>query len=174
MTLIDAINRAGGFLPTGDQSQIILKRAGSIYRLNLLQLFQKGMDPAGIMLVNGDVVQVLSRDESKVFVSGEVTAPRALVMHNGQLTLNEALGEAGGVNVTTADEQQVYVVRKTTKGPVVYQLDATSPGAMATAEEFELNPKDVVYVAPSGLANWHRGISLLFPGALTSLTGPVR
>jgi polysaccharide export outer membrane protein len=174
MTLIDAINRAGGFLPTGDQSQITLKRADTIYRLNLLQLFQKGMGPANIMLINGDVVKVLSRNESKVFVSGEVTAPRALVMHNGRLTLNEALGETGGINATTGDEQQVYVVRKTASGPMVYQLDATSPGALATAEEFELHPKDVVYVAPRALANWHRGISLIFPSALTSLTGPVR
>lgn len=174
MTLIDAINRAGGFLPTGDQSQIILKRADTIYRLNLSRLFQKGMSPGNIVLVNGDIVKVLSRDESKVFVSGEVTAPRSLVMHNGQLTLNEALGESGGINVTTGDEQQVYVIRKAASGPVVYQLDATSPGAMATAEEFELHPKDVVYVAPKALANWHRGISLIFPSALTSLTGPVR
>ena len=174
MTLIDAINRAGGFLPTGDQSQIILNRAGTIYRLNLLRLLQKGINPADIVLVNGDIVSVLSRDESKVFVSGEVTVPRALIMHNSHLTLNEALGESGGVNVTTGDGRQIYVVRKTAKGPMVYQLDATSPGAMATAEEFELNPKDVVYVAPNALTNWHRGISLLFPSALTSLTGPVR
>ncbi len=174
MTLIDAINRAGGFLPTGDQSQIILNRAGTIYRLNLLRLLQKGINPTNIMLVNGDVVRVLSRDESKVFVSGEVTAPRALIMHNGHLTLNEALGESGGVNVITADGRQVYVVRKTNKSPVVYQLDATNPSAMATAEEFELEPKDVVYVAPNALTNWHRGISLLFPSSLTSLTGPVR
>lgn len=174
MTLVDAINRAGGFLPTGDESQIILNRAGTIYRLNMLQLHQKGLNPASIMLVNGDVVRVLSRDESKVFVSGEVTVPRALIMHNGQLTLNEALGESGGVNVTSGDGRQIYVVRKTTKEPVVYQLDATSPGAMATAEEFELYPKDVVYVAPNALTNWHRAISLLFPGALTSVTGPVR
>ena len=174
MTLIDAINRAGGLLPTGDQSQIILNRAGSTYRLNLLQLVQKGINPADIMLVNGDVVRVLSRDESKVFVSGEVNTPRALTMHNGRLTLNEALGESGGVNATTGDGQQVYVIRKTAKEPVVYQLDATSPGALATAEEFELYPKDVVYVAPTALANWHRGISLIFPSALTAVTGPVR
>jgi polysaccharide export outer membrane protein len=174
MTLIEAINRAGGFLPTGDQSQIMLNRAGTIYRLSFLRLLQKGINPADIMLVNGDVVRVLSRDESKVFVSGEVTVPRALIMHNGHLTLNEALGESGGINVTTGDGRQIYVVRKTTKEPVVYQLDATLPSAMATAEDFELDPKDVVYVAPNGLANWHRGISLLFPSALSSVTGPVR
>jgi polysaccharide export outer membrane protein len=174
MTLIEAINRAGGLLPTGDQSQITVNRAGTLYRINLLQLMNNGINPANLMLVNGDVVRVLPRDESKVFVTGEVTTPRALTMHNGRLTLNEALGESGGINATTGDGRQVYVVRKTAAGPVVYQLDASEPGAMATAEGFELDSKDMVYVAPTALANWHRGISLLFPGALTSLTGPIR
>lgn len=174
MTVIEAINRAGGLLPTGDQSQITVNRGGILYKLNLLRLVQKGINPASLMLVNGDVVRVMSRDESKVFVSGEVTMPKALTMHNGHLTLNEALGESGGVNATTGDGRQVFVVRKSANGPAVYRLDASEPGAMATAEEFELDPKDVVYVAPTALANWHRGISLIFPSALTSLTGPIR
>ena len=174
MTLVEALNRAGGLLPSGDQSQIVINRAGAIYLVNLLQLVQKGVNPASIMLVNGDVVRVLSRDESKVFVSGEVNTPKALTMHNGRLTLNEALGESGGVNPITGDGRQVYVVRKTSKEPIVYQLDASSPGAIAMAEGFELNPKDLVYVAPSSLANWHRSISLIFPGAITSMIGPVR
>ena len=174
MTLVEALNRAGGLLPTGDQSQIVVNRKGAIYQLNLLQLVQKGVNPASIMLADGDVIRVLSRDESKVFVSGEVTTPKSLTMHNGRLTLNEALGESGGLNATTADGRQVYVVRKSAKEAVVYQLDASSPGAMAMAEGFELNPKDVVYVAPSGLANWHRAISLIFPSAISSMIGPVR
>lgn len=174
MTLVEALNRAGGLLPTGDQSQIVVNRKGTVYNLNLLQLMQKGVNPATIMLADGDVIRVLSRDESKVFVSGEVTAPKSLTMHNGRLTLNEALGESGGINPLSADTRQVYVVRKTAKEPIVYQLDASSPGAMAMAEEFELNPKDVVYVAASGLANWHRAISLIFPSAVSSMIGPVR
>ena len=174
MTLVEALNRAGGLLPTGDQSQIVVNRKGAVYNLNLLQLMQKGVNPATIMLADGDVIRVLSRDESKVFVSGEVTSPKSLTMHNGRLTLNEALGESGGINPLSADNRQIYVVRKTAKEPVVYQLDASSPGAMAMAEEFELNPKDVVYVAASGLANWHRAISLILPSPISSLLGPIR
>jgi len=174
MTLVEALNRAGGLLPTGDQSQIVVTRQGVTYQLNLLRLMKKGVNPASILLADGDVVRVLSRDENKVFVSGEVTTPKSLTMHDGRLTLNEALGESGGINPISADNRQVYVVRKSAKEPIVYQLDASSPGAMAMAEEFELNPKDVVYVAASGLANWHRAISLILPSAVSSLIGPVR
>jgi polysaccharide export outer membrane protein len=123
------------------------------------------------MLAPGDVVRVHSRDESKVFVSGEVVTPRALTMHNGRLTLNEALGESGGVSPLSGDARQIYVVRKGSDGVHVYQLDARVTGAMALAESFELHPKDVVYVAASPLANWHRNLSLLIPGALTSAAG---
>ncbi len=173
MTLMEAINRAGGMLPTADQSRIVLTRSGSNYNINLPQLVQKGVNPAAIMLANGDVVRVVSREESKVFVSGEVTQPRALTMYNGRLTLNEALGESGGVNTLTGDARQVYVVRKSATDPIVYKLDAQAPGALATAEGFELQPKDIVYVAATPLANWHRTISQIFPGALTSAIGTV-
>jgi polysaccharide biosynthesis/export protein len=174
MTLVEALNRAGGLLPTGDQSQIVVNRGGTNYYVNLLQLVQKGINPSNIILLNGDVIRVLSRDESKVFVSGEVITPRALTMHNGRLSLNEALGESGGINPITGDGRQVYVVRKSAKEPIVYQLDASVHGALAMAEGFELNPKDVVYVAASPLANWNRAISLIFPGALSSAVGAAK
>jgi polysaccharide export outer membrane protein len=87
-------------------------------------------------------------------------------MRNGRLTLTEALGEAGGINPVTGDARQVYVVRRTSQSSVVYQLDANAPGALAMAEGFELNPRDVVYVAATPLTNWNRTISALIPGAL--------
>lgn len=171
MTLIEALNRAGGVLPSGDQSQIVINRSGTNYHINLPQLVQRGVNPGSIMLANGDVVRVRSRDESKVFVSGEVIVPRALPMHNGRLTLNEALGESGGINPTSGDSSQIYVVRKSGADQVVYQLDGRAPGALAMAEGFELYPKDLVYVAATPLANWNRAISLIFPGALSSAVG---
>ena len=36
---------------------------------------------------------------------------------------------------------------------------------MILAEQFELQPKDVVYVDASSLANWNRVISLILPSA---------
>lgn len=166
MTLTEAINRAGGMNPTADQSRLIIHRGDKNYPINLPQLVQRGVNPSSIMLSSGDVVRVLSRDDSKIFISGEVTAPRALPMRNGRLTLNEALGEAGGINPVTGDARQVYVIRRSSKASLVYQLDANVPGALAVAEGFELYPKDVVYVAATPLTNWNRTISAMIPGAL--------
>jgi polysaccharide export outer membrane protein len=166
MTLVEAINRAGGLLPSADQSRIVLERGQERYRVSLRDLVQKGINPGLVMLAPGDVVRVHSRDESKVFVSGEVISPKALTMHDGRLTLNEALGESGGISPLSGDARQVYVVRKTPERTRVFQLDARVSGSLAMAESFELQPKDIVYVAATPLANWNRSLSLLIPGAL--------
>ncbi|HJW57547.1 MAG TPA: polysaccharide biosynthesis/export family protein [Burkholderiaceae bacterium] len=170
MTLMEALNRAGGVLPTADQSDITITRAEKSYKVDLLQMMQKGANPSSIMLANGDVVRVGSRDDSKIFVTGEVVQPRAMQMRNGRMTLNEALGEAGGINPQTGDGRQVYVVRNATaKEPIVYHLNARTPAGLAVAQEFELRPQDVVYVDAAPLATWHRVVSLIFPSALTQV-----
>jgi polysaccharide export outer membrane protein len=174
MTLMEALNRAGGFLPTADQSRIGLERGEARYSINMRELVLKGVNPGSLMLAHGDVVRVHSREESKVFVSGEVVAPRALTMHDGRLTLNEALGESGGISPLSGDARQIYVVRKTPQRTRVFQLDARLTGSLAMAESFELRPKDIVFVAATPLANWNRKLSLLFPGALTSAVGVTR
>lgn len=189
MTLLEALNRAGGMLPGADQSRVVVERAGTRHRIDLLGALQASRDSGGnggnggkggsagnagaaaMLLADGDIVRVPPRDESKVFVAGEVLQPRALTMHDGRLTLNEALGEVGGINPLSGDAGKVYVVRRTAQGPRVYRLDARPSRAMALAERFELRPKDVVYVAASPLANWHRAISQLFPGELSSAVG---
>lgn len=188
MTVLEALNRAGGLLPTADQSRIVIERGGQLYRVNLAaprQLPATGIGsgapgsdsgappqhPSTVLLADGDVVRAPPRDESKVFVGGEVLSPRALTMHDGRLTLNEALGEAGGLNPQSADAGQVYVVRQVQGAPQVYRLDARPASALALAEQFELRPRDVVYVAASPLTNWHRAISQLFPGELSSAVG---
>lgn len=174
MTLMEALNRAGGLLPTADQSRIALERGDKRYQIDLRALVAKGINVGNVMLAPGDVVRVHSREESKVFVSGEVVAPRALTMHNGRLSLNEALGESGGISPVTADARQVYVVRKSGEGTRVFRLDARQAGALAMAESFELHPKDLVYVAASPLANWHRNLSMIFPGALSQALNVAR
>ncbi len=175
MSLIEAINRAGGVNPDADQSRFKLVRAGITYDINLPELLRDGIDPANFLLVHGDILKAVSRDESKVFLTGEVIAPRALTMRDGRLTLNEALGEVGGVNPLSGDASRIYVVRKLDEGQAsVFRLDASEPGAMALAEGFDLQARDVVFVSPTRLANWHRTISQMLPGAISSAVGAVR
>jgi polysaccharide export outer membrane protein len=132
------------------------------------QLTAAGIDPTRIMLTNGDMLRISPSEESKVFVVGEVNTPKTLTLRNGRLSLNEALGEAGGINPLTATGHQVYVIRNANDAqPVVYHLDARSPVMFAMAENFELKAKDVIYVDAASIVRFNRIISLILPTAQT-------
>jgi len=171
MTLPEAVTRAGGLLPTADQSQIVISRGGVASQLNLSQLIRQGINPSSIILEHGDVVRIRPNSDSKVFILGEVNTPKVLPMNNGRMTLTEALSEAGGLNVMSSSARQIYVIRNANDAkPEVYNLDAQSPVALALAENFELNARDVVYVDTAGLARFNRIISLIIPSAAAALS----
>jgi polysaccharide biosynthesis/export protein len=172
MTLLEAINRAGGINPSGDRSFVTVTRDNRTTVINLMQLQEMGVNPNRILLQNGDLVTARNRDESKVYVLGEIAKPSALQMHNGRLSLNEALGDAGGPNLLTANTAQIYVIRNTANGgsPAVFHLNASAPSALALADTFALQPRDVVYIDPVPLVNWNRIISLVLPSAQALIT----
>lgn len=166
MTLSEAINRAGGFTAAGDRSFVTLTRNDVTTVIDLMRLQELGVNPNRILLQPGDLVTVRNREERKVFVMGEIARPSALTMRNGRLTLNEALGEAGGPNLGTSNPGQIYVIRNVgQESPALFHLNASSPTALALAENFPLQPRDVVYVDSVPLVQWNRIISLILPSA---------
>jgi polysaccharide export outer membrane protein len=172
MTLVEAINRAGGFTPLADRSSVDVIRDGKSTTVSIPDLIARGVNPSAVMLKDGDMVRVLGREDSKVFVLGEVTRPTTLFLRNGQLTLNEALGDAGGLNPSSAEGKQVFVVRREQAGqPEIYHLDASSPTALALAEGFPLKAKDVVFVDAAPVVRWSRVVGLLVPGAEAAYFG---
>ncbi len=167
MTLPEALGRAGGLTPAADRSAIAITRNGSTTLVSLPLLSARGINPSNILLGSGDMVRVLARDESKVFVLGEVLRPSTQTLRNGRQSLNEARGDSGGGNPASGDPRQIFVVRAAnTTQPEVYHLDAHSPAAYALAEGFELQARDVIYVDPVPLVRWNRVISLILPSAI--------
>lgn len=164
MTLPEAVNRAGGFTANSDRSRVAVTRGDSTVIVDMPDLIRKGVNPDRIVLHDGDLVRVYAQTDSKVFVVGEVQKPGGVEFNNGRMTLNEALGNSGGLSQASADASQVYVVRgRDTGKPVVFHLDASNASAMATADSFELKPNDVVFVDTSSLVKWSRVISLILP-----------
>jgi polysaccharide export outer membrane protein len=172
MTLYEAVNRAGGFSASADQSRMVLVRNGVSHRLNLSQMLANQQDPSRIILKGGDVLRVQARDESGVFVMGEINKPAtAIPMRNGRLTLSDALSQAGSLNMASSNAAKLYVIRGATEGqPHVYRLDASSPVAMLLANQFELEPQDVLYVDATGLARFSRILTQLLPAINAGLT----
>ena len=169
MTLPEAIGRAGGFSAAADRTTVSVTRNGSTTLINLPLLAQLEVNPGKILLAGGDIVRVFSREDSKVYVLGEVLRPSALPLLNGRMTLSQALGESGGVSQISGDPRQIFVLRNGGSGNAeIYHLDANTPAAYALAEGFELKARDVVFVDPTSLVRWNRVISLLLPSAQIS------
>ncbi|WP_408502984.1 polysaccharide biosynthesis/export family protein [Paraburkholderia sediminicola] len=175
MTLYDAISRAGGLAATADQSRIALVRNGVQHEINLTDMAARRQSPSRIVLQNGDLLRVPARDENGVFVMGEVNKPvTALPMRSGKLTLSDALSQAGSLSSSSADAAQLYVIRGSeSAAPHVFHLDASSPVAMVLANQFDLQPKDVVYVDGNGLVRFSRVLNLLLPAINAGLTAAI-
>jgi len=171
LTLLDAINQAGGILPStaasgGDGSQVELQREGKTVRIDLFADYGAGTDPSRILLKDGDVVRVPVRDEAKVYVLGEVEKAQSLPLLNGKLSLAQAIAEVGGISPLSAAGKGLYVIRLRDSASVeLYHLDARNPLALAVGDRFPLKPRDIVWVDATGLVRWNRVVSLLVPTA---------
>jgi len=174
MTVLDAVNRAGGFTPEADYSRVLLTRRGTTYLVDIQAMYDYGVREQNVMLEQGDIVNVSDRSYNKIFVLGEVTKPGSLVMNKKRSTLAEALSDAGYINQTTADPRWIYVMRGDTEAPQLYHLDSRAPDAMLLADRFPLRPRDIVYVDTAPVVRWQRVIANILPTAtmlnLTSQT----
>ncbi len=177
-TLAEAVNRAGGFLPTADQSHVAVSRGNRTWSLDFLDLMARGNRIGQVLLQDGDSVQVQSRDEAPVYLLGELRNPRSVPTYNGKLSLAQAISDAGGINSTSAEARSIYVFRQgqAESQVEVFHLDAYNPLAMVLADRFSLRPRDVVYVDAGPLVRWNRVVSLIVPtvSALTATASEVK
>lgn len=169
LTLLEAVSQAGGLTEFADWTDVTLTRNGQTRRYSLRELYRRGDTRQNILLRPNDIVHVARNDAAKVFVLGEVTEPRSISFGRSDLTLAEALAEAGGFAQATADASGIFVVRRAPQGSgkvaQVYQLNARNATALVLADQFRLQPRDIVYVTAAPIARWNRLISQLLPTA---------
>ena len=171
-TLAEAVNRAGGFLPTADDSRLILSRGDRSWRLDFQALMTAGNRIGQILLKGGDSLYVPNSLEEPVYMLGELVKPGTMPMVHGNLSLAKALSDAGGIQGLSADARSIYVIRQGSAANAVdvYHLDALNPTAMVLADHFPLNPRDIVYVDAGTLVRFSKVMNMLVPtiGAVTS------
>ncbi len=175
MTVLEAVNRAGGFTTEADYSRVLLTRRGTTYRVDIQAMYEDGATEQNALLEPNDIVNVSDRSYNKIFVLGEVLKPGSLVMNKKRSTLAEALSDAGYINQDRASPNWIYVMRGDSDMPRLFHLDGRSPDAMLLADRFPLLPRDIIYVDTADIVRWERVIRNILPTSdMLNLTSGVK
>ena len=165
VSLYGAISMAGGATVTGDSNSIVLNRKGQNYNIGLQSLRQVGSSGNQIYLRDGDSVHVNSQSRNKVYVLGEFGQVEPVDIPEQGLSLSHALGESRGLDSSTANAAKIYIVRDNPdyQRTNIYYVDMQTITSFALANRFDMQPNDILYVDPTGLARWNRVISAILP-----------
>ncbi|BDM62840.1 polysaccharide export protein Wza [Shewanella sp. NFH-SH190041] len=166
LTLIDAINQAGGITQDADWNNVTITRGDQVIPLSLRDLMKYGVTSNNRMLKAKDIVHVPVNDKQKVFVLGEVIKPSVVKLGRDDMSLTEALGTVGGINELSSDATGIFVIRKSKNESViadVFQLDITNASNLIIGNQFKLRPQDIVYVTAAPIARWNRVMTNLLP-----------
>lgn len=168
--LTSMIASAGGITADPQLSKVTVRRgkqSGAVYASDLYR--NPDMD---IALRPGDTI-VVDEDEPSFMVLGATTTQALVPFPKADLTLLEALAEAGGLDSRTADPKGIFVFRResgavadrvlNTSGAragmaFAYILDLTQPGGFFMADEFQVRDGDTIYITEAEFVGWARVI----------------
>lgn len=150
--LLDVIALAGGSRARGADTVVKLTRSGEVAMARLSEI--GAADRRNVVLTPGDHVE-LAREVRSVTVLGAARSVAEIAFDRSDLTLDQALARAGGLNDDKADPTGVFIFRierreqggQWVEQPVIYRLNLLDPTAYFAAQRFAMRERDVMLVA---------------------------
>lgn len=164
LTLLDAINRAGGAVLEPHLIRVVVRTGEKSYQFNYEDLLagKNQVLPPGAEVV-------LERARKRFVAMGAVGDPGLHDMPSNNPSLLEVLGTVKGLNEAKADAAGVFVFRLVTnkdgdtgaESPAaqVFRLNLKEPAAMFLARQFLVQPEDAIYVTNAAVYEWQKIIS---------------
>lgn len=168
--LMDAIQAFSPPKPLADVGNLLLTRGEQTVKIDLRRIYEQGDLTQNYLLKDKDVIYLPDQRDNRVFIMG-ATGSSIQFLDKGQLSLASALQQSGGFDPNRADPRQLLVIRgQANDKPIVYYLDASRPDTLILTTEFQLMPRDIVYVGTADLIKLREVLSLLTPIANTAFT----
>jgi len=165
-------NRQNFLLKNGDRLHIVGKdRLAEVIRkesiLNPIRLQFELNKERSIARLKKELERELKSEQAKVFVMGEVNKPGSVKYQiEDGMTLAEAINDSGSFKEETVNPTGIFVVRKESANdtiPTVYQLPIASVHSMLLAEQFNIRPRDIVYVTATSSVRWNKVLNQILP-----------
>jgi polysaccharide export outer membrane protein len=163
--LLDVLSASGGLKDTAS-TEILIRRRGQQGEPERIQLGRDRVSLSGpsVKVSPGD--QVIVPLAGIVYLLGDLNRPGGYVMsENGTITILQALAMAGG-STRTAAENNTRLLRPTAGGYEEKTI-ALKNIMLGKEKDFELQPRDIVYVPFSHMKNFLLGTQSIL-GAATS------
>jgi len=168
-TLLEGLGLAGGIRDGGDVEGAYVIRGTTLLAVSLGDILLRGDLSRNVRMRHGDLVYVPDGSHRQVYLLGEVRTPGIVAMPHEGLSLAAALAGAGGLDPVHADQNVIRVFRGSWQAPQVFTIGAEELYRYGHA--IALRPGDRVHVAPRGVANWSRTVTLLLPFLQSAVTG---
>lgn len=157
----DLVLSAGGIKSSANTRDALLIRNGENYSLDYRagRLGRSGVHD--VALQDGDRIYFPSLNDQHVVLMGEVGRQRTIPIPVDGLFLTDALVRAGGLSLSSADFEKIYLVREQAGERALYKFALSE---LFLNDAVELQHNDLVFVSPTGLARWSRFWGLALPG----------
>ena len=140
--------------------KISIFRGDQKYFLSYNNLIRNTLKKVRIFPGDRIFINTLNYKPEKVLLVGETGAQRAIPINSSlRPSLSDAIFSGSVLNSTTSDFSQIYVLRKRKKLFQAFHLDITDPTRVSLANQFEMRPDDIVFVATQPLSLYSRTLS---------------